>query len=233
MVGTIEVFWPRILGLRQNNHPKVRSLTIRVSQRFSWAQVLEHGRLTLRDFFELFMTSAEIDLSAFVQLCQRQKNRPYTIASSFKEDSTRIGICVSMVQETLKSPQTVLQELKDKGIKLPQESVYLQRLGAAASEPRCFRGLCSEMLCLRTSKGEKLWIAARASSFRLPKRTTTPIIMLGAGTGLAPFRGFVREFTVEKGSRTRTVLFFGCTKSDSGFANWWFSFRKPIKMAPS
>ncbi|CAK9031031.1 NADPH--cytochrome P450 reductase 3 (CPR) (P450R) [Durusdinium trenchii] len=180
-------------------------------------QVLVDGRLTLRDFFELFMPSADIDLSAFVQLCQRQKNRPYTIASSSKEDSTRIGICVSMVQENHKSPEAVLKELGARGITLPQESAYLQRLGETASAPRRFRGLCSEMLCLRTSKGEKLWIAARASTFRLPKRTTTPIIMLGAGTGLAPFRGFVREFMVEKGSRSKTVLFFGCTKSDEDF----------------
>lgn len=180
-------------------------------------QVLLDGRLTLQDFFELFMQSAEIDLSAFVQICQRQKNRPYTIASSSKEDSTRIGICVSLVQEETKPVETVLKELSTKGIEVPRASAYLQKLGACASQPRRFRGLCSEMLCARTTKGEKLWIAARASSFRLPKRTTTPIIMLGAGTGLAPFRGFVREFMAEKGSRSKTVLFFGCTRSDEDF----------------
>ena len=180
-------------------------------------QVLVDGRLTLKDFFQLFMQSAEIDLSAFVQICQRQKNRPYTIASSSKEDSTRIGICVSLVQEEQTPLDSVLKELNAKGIQIPRASAYLQELGASASQPRRFRGLCSEMLCLRTTKGEKLWIAARGSSFRLPKRTTTPIIMLGAGTGLAPFRGFVREFMSEKGSRSKTVLFFGCTKSDEDF----------------
>lgn len=180
-------------------------------------QILTDGRLTLKDFFELFMQSAEIDLSAFVQICQRQKNRPYTIASSSKEDSTRIGICVSLVQEEHSPLESVMKDLSAKGIQIPRASVYLQKLGASASQPRRFRGLCSEMLCLRTTKGEKLWIAARASSFRLPKRTTTPIIMLGAGTGLAPFRGFVREFMAEKGSRSKTVLFFGCTKSDEDF----------------
>lgn len=180
-------------------------------------QILTDGRLTLKDFFELFMQSAEIDLSTFVQICQRQKNRPYTIASSSKEDSTRIGICVSLVQEEHSPLESVMKDLSAKGIQIPRASVYLQKLGASASQPRRFRGLCSEMLCLRTTKGEKLWIAARASSFRLPKRTTTPIIMLGAGTGLAPFRGFVREFMAEKGSRSKTVLFFGCTKSDEDF----------------
>lgn len=180
-------------------------------------QVLIDGRLTLIDFFELFMQSADIDISAFVQICQRQKNRPYTIASSSKEDSSRIGICVSLVQEKQPPLDGVLKELSAKGIQIPGASDYLQKLGANASASRRFRGLCSEMLCLRTTKGEKLWISARASSFRLPKRTTTPIIMLGAGTGLAPFRGFVREFMSEKGNRSKTVLFFGCTKSDEDF----------------
>ena len=175
-------------------------------------QVLSEGRLTLKDFMELF--PCDIDLGTFVQICQRQKNRPYTIASSSKEDSTRIGICVSMVQEALKPLPDVFTELKSKGFHVPQAAAYLQRL---TSTERTFRGLCSEMLCTRTGNGARLWIAARPSSFRLPKRTTTPIVMLGAGTGLAPFRGFVREFTAEKGSRSRTCLFFGCTKSQEDF----------------
>ena len=175
-------------------------------------RVFSEGRLTLKDFMELF--PCDIDLSTFVQICPRQKNRPYTIASSSKEDSTRIGICVSMVQQTAKPLAAVLAELESKGFQVPKAAGYLQRLG---QEDRRFRGLCSEMLCMRTSLGARLWIQARPSSFRLPKRTTTPIIMLGAGTGLAPFRGFVREFVAEKGSRSRTCLFFGCTKSSEDF----------------
>jgi len=180
-------------------------------------QILADGRMSMRDFFELFMPSAEIDFSAFVQLCQRQKNRPYTIASSSKEDPNRIAICVSLVQEEGKSPEAALKELADRGIRIPRAEAFLQKLGETAVKPRRFRGLCSEMLCTRTTRGAKHWIHARASTFRLPRRTTTPIVMIGAGTGLAPFRGFVREFGAESGSRTKTVLFFGCTKRDEDF----------------
>merc|ERR1711907_384059 len=80
-------------------------------------QMLTTGntRISLREFFELFMCSAQIDVSTFLQLCARQKSRPYTIASSFKENSQQIGICVSMVKEELKSFKYVMEELKKKG----------------------------------------------------------------------------------------------------------------------
>lgn len=46
--------------------------------------------------------------------------------------------------------------------------------------------------------------------FKLPENPQTPIIMVGAGTGLAPFLGFIQQR--QKQSATDNILFFGETE---------------------
>ena len=59
----------------------------------------------------------------------------------------------------------------------------------------------------------KLPVHVRRSNFKLPKNTTTPVILIGPGTGVAPLRGFVRERVqqVKNGVNVgKTILFYGC-----------------------
>ncbi|SPO03073.1 related to NADPH-cytochrome P450 reductase (CprA) [Cephalotrichum gorgonifer] len=60
--------------------------------------------------------------------------------------------------------------------------------------------------------GGNLLASVRESPFKLPTKSTAPIIMVGAGTGVAPFRAFVQERVRrrEVGQEVgRTLLFMG------------------------
>ncbi|KAL1494726.1 hypothetical protein ABEB36_010276 [Hypothenemus hampei] len=63
-------------------------------------------------------------------------------------------------------------------------------------------------------------IFVRKSQFRLPNKPQTPIIMIGPGTGVAPFRGFIQErnHSKQEGKQVgQTILYFGCRKRNEDF----------------
>jgi cytochrome P450/NADPH-cytochrome P450 reductase len=84
-----------------------------------------------------------------------------------------------------------------------------------------YYGVCSTYLAEQL-KGSAIWAFAKdtRSTFRLPQDARTPIIMVGPGTGVAPFRGFLQERAALK-ARGKAVgpsmLFFGCRNPQQDF----------------
>jgi sulfite reductase (NADPH) flavoprotein alpha-component len=78
-------------------------------------------------------------------------------------------------------------------------------------------GVASTFLAERVAPGDKVKVyIQKAHDFGLPADPTLPIIMIGPGTGIAPFRAFLYERMATK-ARGRNWLFFGHQRHDYDF----------------
>ena len=135
--------------------------------------------------------ACELTFSAYLEMLPLLQPRYYSISSSPLADADRISITVGVVR------------------------------GPARSGWGEFRGVASNHLAAR-AEGDNIHAAVRETKagFRLPENTTTPLVMVGPGTGLAPFRGFLRERATlrAKGAALGpAMLLFGCRRADEDF----------------
>jgi sulfite reductase (NADPH) flavoprotein alpha-component len=78
-------------------------------------------------------------------------------------------------------------------------------------------GVASTMLAERLTKGERVRMYIQSNKrFRLPEDASTPMIMIGPGTGVAPFRSFLHEREA-LGHKGRNWLFFGERSAGTDF----------------
>uniref|UniRef100_A0A8C2K312 NADPH--hemoprotein reductase n=1 Tax=Cyprinus carpio TaxID=7962 RepID=A0A8C2K312_CYPCA len=127
------------------------------------------------------------------ELLPRLQARYYSIASSSKVHPNSIHICAVVVEYKTKTGRV------NKGVatnwlknKMPADN------GHKATVP----------------------MYIRKSQFRLPFKSSNPVIMIGPGTGIAPFMGFVQErsWLKEQGKEVgETVLYYGCRHKNEDF----------------
>ncbi|WP_426412705.1 bifunctional cytochrome P450/NADPH--P450 reductase [Bradyrhizobium ganzhouense] len=135
--------------------------------------------------------ACELPFHAYLEMLSLLAPRYYSISSSPSVDPVRCSVTVGVVG------------------------------GPAASGRGLYKGICSNYLSDRRA-GDAIYAAVRETKagFRLPDDPSVPIIMIGPGTGLAPFRGFLQERAARKAKGAAlgpAVLFFGCRHPDQDF----------------
>jgi len=138
-------------------------------------------------------------LDHLCELLPRLNARYYSISSSPKVHPTSIHITAALVHYTTPTGR------ENKGVATSWLAERQIRNGFTQAHP-----------------DHKTLIPAfvRKSQFRLPTRPQTPVIMIGPGTGIAPFRGFIQEraFYASEGKPVGdTILYFGCRKKAEDF----------------
>ena len=88
------------------------------------------------------------------------------------------------------------------------------------------KGVCSSYLAERVGERVPCYLHPN-KNFKLPEDSSTPIIMVGPGTGIAPFRAFIEERKVI-GATGKNWLFFGdrSQKTDYLYGEEWESYQK-------
>jgi len=141
-------------------------------------------------------SSLPLSLSLFTTYFTIAKVRMYSISSapSFKEEEGSAGWTASITVGVVDYAKA----------QLPGKEEERRHLGAAS-------GMLASLSHGDTALG---YVAHMMSTFRLDP--VAPIIMVGPGTGIAPFRGFLQQRAV-LGATSPAYLFFGCRRRDEDF----------------
>ena len=103
------------------------------------------------------------------------------------------------------------QKIQPRQVHLTVSAVRYESYGRAR------KGVASTFLADRAGPAENTRIFVQPShGFKLPHNSDTPIIMIGPGTGIAPFRAFLQDRQAT-GARGKNWLFFGDQKRSTDF----------------
>src|SRR5258705_1203476 len=135
--------------------------------------------------------ACELPFHAYLEMLSLLAPRYYSISSSPSGDGSRCSATVGVVE------------------------------APASSGRGIYRGVCSNYLAGRRV-GDTIHATIRETKagFRLPDDAAVPVIMIGPGTGLAPFRGFLQERAHRKAQGAKlgpAMLFFGCRHPEQDF----------------
>lgn len=144
-------------------------------------------RVSVLELLERF-PSCELPFGDFLEMLPPMRARQYSIASSPLHDPKRCALTVAVVD------------------------------APALSGHGRYRGLASSLLAA-SIPGTRVAVSVRRSGahFHPPSDPATPMIMVCAGTGLAPFRGFLQERAAQFAGGQKvapSLLFFGCDHPD-------------------
>ncbi|TJY44036.1 assimilatory sulfite reductase (NADPH) flavoprotein subunit [Cohnella pontilimi] len=125
------------------------------------------------------------------------------------QDFSPLGIPAGPFVEILRKIPARLYSIASSLKAYPDEAHLTIRAVRYEAHGRDRYGVCSVQCAERIQPGDKLRVYVHQNpNFKLPPASDIPILMIGPGTGVAPFRAFLQE-REETGAEGKTWLFFG------------------------
>ncbi|KAJ1552080.1 hypothetical protein HK405_012755, partial [Cladochytrium tenue] len=155
-------------------------------------------RLTLLDILEQHATHP-LPLARFLALLPAMRMRQYSISSSPLWNPA----AVTLTFDVLDAPALSAAAAAPAGDGSSSTSSRRRKVGVAST------------FLARCAPGDRVACAVRASpaAFHLPADPAVPVVMVAAGSGVAPFRGFVQERAAMAAAGRkvgRALLYYGC-----------------------
>ncbi len=156
----------------------------------------------------------DVPFSAFIEGLNKIQPRYYSISSSSLVQKNKISITAVVESLHIPGKSDVLKGVTTNYLLALKQKQH----GEPNPDPH---GLTYDITGPRNKyDGIHVPVHVRHSNFKLPSDPSKPIIMVGPGTGVAPFRGFVQERAAQAkaGEKVgKTILFFGCRKKNQDF----------------
>jgi sulfite reductase (NADPH) flavoprotein alpha-component len=125
------------------------------------------------------------------------------------QDYSFVGISAKDFVAILRKMPARLYSISSSPKAYPDEVHLTIRKVNYESHGRVRYGVCSTDIAERIQPGDTIPVYIHHNpNFKLPQNPDTPVIMIGPGTGVAPFRAFVGE-REELGAEGKTWLFYG------------------------
>jgi NADPH-ferrihemoprotein reductase len=210
---------------------------------YASAELVKLG--TDKEYFHQQVTEPHLNLAQILESCGRDavwsaipfsilveglvslQPRMYSISSSPLVSKDRLTITAKVESMRLSSGGSLfhgvasnyLLDIQQTQNNVPKADTYTTAY--AVHGPRNRYANISVPLCIRSS------------TFRLPPNPAVPIIMVGPGTGVAPFRAFVQERAAQMKAGQEvgaTLLFYGCREKSKDLIyeeDWKVSYISP------
>jgi NADPH-ferrihemoprotein reductase len=158
-----------------------------------------------------------IPFSAIIEGVNKLQPRFYSISSSALMQPKKISI--TAVVENKVVPARQAENDPFRGVTTNYLYGLKQKQNSDAN-PAAFNLTYNLSGPRNTFDGIRVPVHVRHSNFKLPSDHSKPVIMIGPGTGVAPFRGFIQERVQQAKNGVNvgpSILFFGCRNKDEDF----------------